>query len=190
MGHEAINKALFDLKNKIGKMTKDSTNPFFKSRYFDINQLLEHVEPLASENRLIILQPIIDGKVRTEIIHVDSGEMKFSELSLSDNKNPQNIGSEITYYRRYTLSSLLGIQAVDDDGNIASQTTETKPQPKQEKELEWLNLFDKNNNPTTKFGTLKAQIEAGKTFTLAEIRKSYKVSKITEQQLLTNFNIK
>lgn len=69
-------------------------------------------------------------------------------------------------------------------------------QPKQtintttEKELEWLNLFDKNNNPTTKFGTLKAQIDAGKKFTLAEIRKSYKVSKITEQQLLTNFNIK
>lgn len=59
-----------------------------------------------------------------------------------------------------------------------------------EKELEWLNLFDKNNNPTTKFGTLKAQIEAGRKFTLTEIRKLYKVSKTTEQQLLTNFNIK
>jgi hypothetical protein len=69
-------------------------------------------------------------------------------------------------------------------------TTQPKQATYPEKELEWLNLFDKAGNPTTKFGTLKAQIDAGKKFTLTEIRKLYKVSKTTEQQLLTNFNIK
>lgn len=72
----------------------------------------------------------------------------------------------------------------------ATQPTQPKQATPPEKELEWLNLFDKAGNPTTKFGTLKARIEAGKTFNLAEIRKLYKVSKTTEQQLLTNFNIK
>lgn len=123
MENKLINKALFELKKEIGKMTKDSTNPFFKSKYFDINQLLEHVEPLAAKNGLLILQPILDGKVITEITHVDSGEKKTSELILSNIQDPQKVGSEITYFRRYTLSSLLGIQAEDDDGNKASNPT-------------------------------------------------------------------
>jgi len=116
-------KSLFDLKKKVGKMTKDSTNPFFKSKYFDINQLLEHVEPLADEHGLLILQPIIKGFVRTEIHCVETDEMVFSEIELTGIKEPQKIGSEITYFRRYTLQSLLGIQAEDDDANKASQTT-------------------------------------------------------------------
>lgn len=122
-----INEALFVLKRQIGKMTKDSSNPFFKSKYFDINQLLEHVEPLAAENGLLILQPILNGKVITEIIFVETGESKTSELTLTDNKDPQKVGSEITYYRRYTLASLLGIQAVDDDGNLAANPTPKTP---------------------------------------------------------------
>jgi len=127
-----INSALFNLKSQIGKMTKDSQNPFFKSKYFDINQLLEHVEPLAADCGLLILQPIIDGKVRTEIIFVETGEMKISELTLTENKDPQKVGSEITYFRRYTLGSLLGIQAVDDDGNLAVKPIKKEFTPSKE----------------------------------------------------------
>ena len=38
--------------------------------------------------------------------------------SLTD---PQKIGSCITYFRRYTLKSLLAISEVDDDGNLAAK---------------------------------------------------------------------
>lgn len=116
-------KALFELKKEVGTMTKDSVNPFFKSKYFDINQLLEHVEPLAAKNGLIILQPIIKGFVRTEIHCVETEEMVFSEIELTGIKDAQKVGSEITYFRRYTLQSLLGIQAEDDDANKAVQPT-------------------------------------------------------------------
>jgi hypothetical protein len=114
-------KALFELKKEVGTMTKDSVNPFFKSKYFDINQLLEHVEPLAAKNGLIILQPIIKGFVRTEIHCVQTEEMVYSEIELTGIKDAQKVGSEITYFRRYTLQSLLGIQAEDDDANKAVQ---------------------------------------------------------------------
>lgn len=116
-------KSLFELKKEVGTMTKDSVNPFFKSKYFDINQLLEHVEPLAAKNGLIILQPIIKGFVRTEIHCVETEEMVFSEIELTGIKDAQKVGSEITYFRRYTLQSLLGIQAEDDDANKAAQPT-------------------------------------------------------------------
>ena len=57
----SIFKKLFEAKKEIGKISKDSTNPFFKSKYFDINGLLEHVEPILQKNDLVLLQPIKDG---------------------------------------------------------------------------------------------------------------------------------
>lgn len=123
-------KKLFELKSELGKISKDSTNPFFKSKYFDINSLLEHVEPLASKHGLLILQPIREGFVVTEIINPEDGEKVTSQIKLSDYTDPQKMGSAITYFRRYTLQSLLGLQAEDDDGNRASQPTKTKVYPK------------------------------------------------------------
>ena len=41
-------------------------------------------------------------------------------MELPNLQDPQKLGSAITYFRRYTLQSLLGLQAEDDDGNKAS----------------------------------------------------------------------
>jgi hypothetical protein len=113
--------ALHAAKQELGKVPKDSTNPFFKSKYFDINGLLDVAEPILHKHGLFIIQPITNGKVVTKIVHAESGESIESELELSDTKDPQKHGSEITYYRRYTLQSLLAMQADDDDGNAASK---------------------------------------------------------------------
>ena len=125
----SIYKKLFEAKKEIGKISKDSKNPFFKSKYFDINSLLEHVEPILQKHDLLLLQPILDGKVSTVIIDVESGDKVSSEISLLGLKDAQKTGSEITYYRRYTAQSLLGLQAEDDDGNKASKPIK-KPIPK------------------------------------------------------------
>ncbi len=123
----SIYKKLFEAKKEIGKISKDSKNPFFKSKYFDINSLLEHVEPILQKHDLLLLQPILDGKVSTVIIDVESGDKVSSEISLLGLKDAQKTGSEITYYRRYTAQSLLGLQAEDDDGNKASKPIKTTP---------------------------------------------------------------
>ena len=122
----SIYKKLHEAKKEIGKISKDSKNPFYKSKYFDINGLLEHVEPIIQKHGLLLLQPILDGKVRTEIIDVESGDKVSSEISLLGLSDAQKTGSEITYYRRYTAQSLLGLQAEDDDANKA-----ITPTPKQ-----------------------------------------------------------
>jgi len=51
-------------------------------------------------------------------------------MKLSDQTDPQKLGSEITYYRRYTLQSLLALQAEDDDGNKASRPAPKKAETK------------------------------------------------------------
>jgi len=128
----SIYKKLFEAKKEIGKISKDSTNPFYKSKYFDINQLLEHVEPILQKHDLLILQPIRSGFVTTEIFDVESSEVVASEIALTNQTDPQKRGSEITYYRRYTLGSLLGLQAEDDDAN------KTVAPKKQEAPVKWL----------------------------------------------------
>jgi hypothetical protein len=115
-------KALLSAKQEIGKVAKNAKNPHFKNTYADINALLEAVEPILLDKGLLLIQPINDGKVSTIIIHAESGEQMESSIDLPALSNPQQMGSAITYYRRYTLQSLLSLQAEDDDANTASKT--------------------------------------------------------------------
>jgi hypothetical protein len=116
---KTIYQKLAQAKKEIGAISKDSKNPFYKSKYFDINQLLQHVEPVLEKYGLMVMQPIIEGKVVSLIIDVETGNDCRSEITLTDERDPQKIGSQISYFRRYTLSSLLSLQAEDDDANKA-----------------------------------------------------------------------
>ena len=153
---------LNEVKKEIGAISKDSTNPFFKSKYFDINSLLRHVEPLLQKNGLLLLQPIIKGEVFSEILDVESGESVTSSIPLPQMDDPQKLGSAVTYYRRYTLQSLLGLQAEDDDANSASQAAESQKQ--------WVNHGDKIWN---------AAVDKG--VKLSELKKHYSISKINAE---------
>jgi len=123
---KTIYQKLAQAKKEIGAISKDSKNPFYKSKYFDINQLLQHVEPVLEKYGLMVMQPIIEGKVVSLIIDVETGNDCRSEITLTDERDPQKIGSQISYFRRYTLASLLSLQAEDDDANKAIPQPPTK----------------------------------------------------------------
>lgn len=117
-------KALAAVKKEMESVKKSSNNPFFKSRYADLNSHLEVVEPLMEKNGLLLLQPCevspFNGKtaVSTQIIHIESGEKISSTMAVDTvETDMQKAGGGVTYARRYTLSALLGMQAVDDDAN-------------------------------------------------------------------------
>ena len=113
-------------KQEIGKVTKGSNNPFFKSKYADLNAILEATEPILLKYNLLLLQPILDGKVCTQIIDIESGDMVTSELILPIITDPQKQIAGITYFRRATLQSILSLRAVDDDGNEVTKTVTTQ----------------------------------------------------------------
>ena len=116
---ESIYNKFYKVQREIGAISKDSTNPFYKSKYFDINSLIKQVTPILEKHKLLLLQPIKDGEQYSIIFDLDGGSVE-SSLKLPTDLDAQKIGSAITYYRRYTLQSLLGLQAEDDDGNVAS----------------------------------------------------------------------
>lgn len=119
-----IYKKIHEAKKEIGVVKKNAKNPHFKNTYADLNALIEAVEPILLEKGLILLQPIKDNKVFTQIIDIETFEMVESAIELSANLTAQALGSQVTYYRRYTLQSLMSLQADDDDGQRAST-----PQP-------------------------------------------------------------
>jgi hypothetical protein len=118
---------LLEFQKKVGAITKDSINPFFKSNYFDINKLIDVIKPILNELGLILVQPLSQTAndkpaLQTIIFDTEGGkELLKSTTPLPENPDPQKMGSIITYYRRYAIQSLLFLQAEDDDGNSAAQ---------------------------------------------------------------------
>lgn len=128
--NKTIYTKLLEVQKEIGTITKDATNPFFKSKYFDINSLLEQVKPILNKHGLFLAQPLTnqDGKpaLGTTIVDTETNEKVTDVIILPELSDPQKMGSAITYYRRYALQSLLALQAEDDDGNGAKEATGTE----------------------------------------------------------------
>jgi hypothetical protein len=110
---------LAEVKREVGKVSKNSKNPHFKNTYADLNALIDAVEPILLEKGLLMLQPIAEGKVCTVIFDVETELSIESSILLPALSDPQKLGSAISYFRRYTLQSLLSLQAIDDDANLA-----------------------------------------------------------------------
>ena len=117
-------------KQEIGKVTKGKDNPFFKSKYADLNAILEATEPILLKYNLLLLQPVKNGFVCTQIIDIESGEMITSEIALPNILDPQKLIASITYFRRGSLQSLLTMQAIDDDGNEAAKQIQKETREK------------------------------------------------------------
>lgn len=123
------------VRDKVGFIEKKSSNPFFKNKYADINVVLETLNPVLSDVGIVFVQtPNVLGTganvLTTRIINCENPE-DFIEghLPLVVAKNDmQQLGSAITYARRYALVSMFGLEALDDDGNVA--VGNAKPQTK------------------------------------------------------------
>lgn len=118
----SFHEKLIAARKEISPVIKDSKNPHFKNTYADINTCLDAVLP-ALHNHGLLLTQAISTKEGLQVLTTkisDGSESIESALALPVQPDPQKMGSVITYYRRYTLVSLLALQAEDDDGNAAA----------------------------------------------------------------------
>jgi hypothetical protein len=121
-----IATALLKAQSEMSNPKKGATNPFFKSKYADLNAIREAVIPTLNENGISVLQPIVhvEGKnfVKTILLH-ESGELmeSLTEIIYNKQNDAQAQGSGISYARRYALQSFVCVGADDDDGQKAVQ---------------------------------------------------------------------
>ena len=137
--HMRLVEKIAKIKQEIGVMSKDMANPFFKSKYFDINQLLENIKPLEEKYKVSITQPLtnVNGLPAIALViddlDADANFEKPEDKQIREvtilpmNTDPQKMGSTITYFRRYALVSYFEIQAEDDDGNRGADKIVVSP---------------------------------------------------------------
>lgn len=126
--------ALLKAKKEMADPKKAATNPYFKSKYVDLNSALESAQ-ILEQYGIFLLQPHYTNElgtfVETVLMH-ESGEWLSSDtkVEVAKQNDPQALGSAYSYARRYGLTSFLGMGSDDDDGekNYSRGTkTETKP---------------------------------------------------------------
>jgi hypothetical protein len=121
---QTIQTQLLEFQKKVTVIKKDAKNPHFKNTYASLTQIISEVKPILSEVGIVLTQPIINGNVSTMLTF--GSEVLDSSIPLPIGLQPQPLGSAITYFRRYTLASLLALEIDDDDANEATK----KEQPK------------------------------------------------------------
>ena len=119
--------ALSIVQGKLSHAKKDSANPFFKSKYADLESVWDACRDLLAANGLSVMQfpgEYIDGTMSmTTILAHSSGEWIGQEMSLPVSKpDAQGSGSALTYMRRYALAAVVGVVQADDDANAAVQS--------------------------------------------------------------------
>jgi hypothetical protein len=131
--------AMLAAQTKIEAAVKDSANPFFRSKYADVNSVMEACKGHLNDAGIVVTQMVesyTDGDfLATFFIHAESGEFMGSKMKLQGTADGmQAYGSAVTYARRYMLQSMAFVGAEDDDGNAATGK-KVDPAPKFEKKV-------------------------------------------------------
>ncbi|HEC2213474.1 TPA: ERF family protein [Staphylococcus delphini] len=185
-----INKAMVAFRKEVKQPLKDKNNPFFKSKYVPLENVVEAIDEAATPHGLSYTQWALNDSegrvgVATMLMHESGEYIEYDPVFMNAEKNtPQGAGSLISYLKRYSLSAIFGITSdQDDDGNAASGK-QKKSEPKasnqtvgvlKQEVLNFVGLMKSLNKDVT-------QQQAEQTFGI----QSY--TTITEQQAVNTIN--
>ena len=169
---------LFNVKSAWIKLQRDTEA--FNYNYATLDQIQSKIWDVLEKEKLIIVHFIKDNKVITEIRDIEWESFVSSEIEMTLTK-AQDKWSEITYYRRYNLLSLLDLEVEDDDWKKAQDST-PKQQHTEDDTKEWFNnpQLKKLQESLDKFQNADKAIKTAKS--------KYKVSKVMENNIRKLFN--
>ncbi len=159
-------KALALVQAELKPVKKDSKNPFFKSDYASYESVKESAQPSLSKHGLSVLHvPVVttggEQALECVLLH-NSGEWISGVYVIHPEKNtPQGVGSAITYAKRYSFESLVGIVTTDDDGEGAMDRRPAqlvRPQAKAEAANAAAKLLAKHGVPVEKSLTAESPL--------------------------------
>jgi len=115
--------ALCKFQSIVETIQKTATNPFFKSKYASLADILNVIrQPLDSCGLSFVQFPQGEYGLNTMLMHTSGEWISCCYFMQPTKKDPQGAGSVITYQRRYALGAVLGLNIdIDDDGNKASE---------------------------------------------------------------------
>lgn len=165
-----IANALCKFQAEVEKIKKGAVNPFFKSKYATLADILDVIrQPLADNGLSFVQFPKGVHGLETMLMHI-SGEYLSESYEMKPVKDdPQGAGSVITYQRRYALGAVLGLNIdEDDDGNKASIPATPKKEALTPEHPSW--------------GKVIAYLKG--TGTMTEVMKKYTIDTKNEKLLI------
>lgn len=119
----ALAAALAKAQAEISGAAKDSANPYFKSKYADLESVWSACRKPLTDNGLSVIQtsqPTKHGLMLVTTLAHSSGEWIRGYMPiLAKDATAQSQGSGITYARRYALAAIAGVYQTDDDAEAA-----------------------------------------------------------------------
>lgn len=183
-----IFKALANFQQEVPVIHKDTQG--YGYTYADLPKVFEIINPLLKKHGLGFSQLMQGQSIQTIVFHLESGETLESltdipqNVSLKGMNEFQVLGSAITYLRRYSISSILGLvtdKDTDAGGEQKAKSTPSSTTPATE--LPWLNVVDKEKNYTPDWLKIIEFKKAGTLKDVNQIRKKFKVSKEVETKI-------
>lgn len=132
MRSEAINEmaaALAKAQGEIENAALNKINPHFKNKYADLASVRDSIRAPLAKNGISYTQTMEfreTGMVLVTTLWHTSGQWISSEYPLPTTARPQELGSALTYARRYSLSAIVGNSADEDDDAEAAETAKQK----------------------------------------------------------------
>lgn len=178
----ALNKA----QSEMGGAKKGKDNPFFKSKYSDLSEVVKAVKEPFANNGLSYTQFPIENNgrigVETILMH-ESGEYISNQFTVNLTKqDAQGAGSAITYCRRYALQAIAGIPSEDDDGNAASQ----QQAKKSDDDKPWYNDSNFENDKDAMISACTQGMSPQAI--VKQLRETHKVSREMGDSIVTILN--
>ena len=124
---DELASALVAAQAEFSAVPKGSVNPFFKSKYAALPDVVASAGPVLAKHGLAVSQHITTNDqgadmLITYVLHSSGQFIAHGMILHLPKSDPQGQGSAVTYARRYSYMSALGLVAdEDDDGNKASQ---------------------------------------------------------------------
>jgi len=168
-----IYQKLLNIKAKWIKLQRDTEA--FNYKYATLSQIQDKFSDELQAQKLLVIHYIKDNEVVTEIRDTESEWFVKSSIQMNDDVKAQDKGSEITYFRRYNLLSLLDLEVEDDDGKKATESKKFEGKKTDTDNLPW--IADEN------ISNLKKLTNEWQSFTIKDIRAKYKVSKANAEKL-------
>lgn len=143
---DQIAMALCEAQGSFAAASKDSSAPIGKGyQYASLDSLIQATRPALSKHKLAFMQNFVDGPtagtkvLESVLLHV-SGQFIASTYRIDvASTKPHDIGSHITYARRYSMSAMLGIVCDEDDCGMIAQGVPSETAPVGD-EAEWSQL--------------------------------------------------
>lgn len=129
---QSLLKSLAEFQYECPIIHKDTSG--FNYTYADLPKIISTIMPIMKKHKLCFSQPLEGTQLRTIIYHTETGESIESItdipiIELAKMNVYQSFGSGITYFRRYALSSILGL-VTDKDIDAAGEQVKVVEKPK------------------------------------------------------------